>query len=111
MHDRELKSEVKDHPAGTIGIYTDHIARFSDFTVSITGLDVPQGTVMRWSRGVYLAYNTNEFIRNMTGEWLFLMDDDHRFDPNLLTQLLDHNVDVVCALTSKKFPPYPPVIY
>lgn len=39
------------------------------------------------------------------------MDDDHRFDPDILTKLLDHNLDVVVALTTKKFPPYPPVLY
>lgn len=45
MHIREQK-KTNNHPPGTIGLYTDHIARFSDFTVSITGLDVPQGTVL-----------------------------------------------------------------
>jgi hypothetical protein len=110
-HNRAAAKEVKQHPPGTIGIYTDHIARFSDFTVSITGMHVPEGTRYAWSRGVYLAHNTNVFIREMEGDWLFLMDDDHRFEPEILTRLLDHDLDVVVALTSKKFPPYPPVLY
>lgn len=33
------------HPPGSIGIYTDNIARFSDFTVSMMDLKVPAGTV------------------------------------------------------------------
>lgn len=111
MHIRDAARTIHDHSPGTVGIYTDNIARFSDFTVSITGLQVPDGTVFSWSRGVYLAYNTNRFIREMHGDWLFLMDDDHRFEPDILKRLLDHDLDVVCALTSKKFPPYEPVIY
>lgn len=111
MHIREAKADVKDHPPGTVGVYTDHIARFSDFTVSIASLEVPKDTVFSWARGVYLAYNTNRFIREMQGEWLFLMDDDHRFDQDILTRLLDLDVDVAVALTSKKFPPYDPVLY
>jgi GT2 family glycosyltransferase len=108
---RETPAVERIHPAGTVGVYTDHIARFSDFTVSISSLQVPQGTQFAWSRGVYLAYNTNRFVREMQGEWLFLMDDDHRFDPDILMRLLDHDVDVAVALTSKKFPPYEPVLY
>lgn len=111
MHMREPALVSGKHPAGTVGIYTDHIARYSDFTVSIASLNVPEGTQFAWSRGVYLAYNTNRFIREMHGDWLFMMDDDHRFDPDILTRLLDHNVDVAVALTSKKFPPYEPVLY
>ena len=99
------------HPPGTIGIYSDHIARFVDFSVSIRALEVPEGSVFSWSRGVYLAYNTNQFIRELDGDWLFLMDDDHRFEPDILMKLLDHKLDVVVALTSKKFPPYQPVLY
>lgn len=112
MHKREV-TENGDilHPPGTIGVYTDHIARFSDFTVSIKALIEPPGTVTAWARGVYLAYNTNRFIRELEGEWLFLMDDDHRFDPDLLIKLLDHELDVVVPITSKKFPPYEPVLY
>ena len=47
----------------------------------------------------------------MQGEWLFLMDDDHRFDDDLVMKLLDHDLDVVTAITTKKFPPYAPVLY
>jgi len=113
MHIRDVPtiSVESKHPAGTIGIYTDHIARFSDFTVSIISLLTPPGTVYSWARGVYLAYNTNRFIRELEGDWLFLMDDDHRFDPDILMNLLDHELDVVVALTCKKFPPYEPVLY
>lgn len=115
MHLREatVRDLITEHGPGTIGIYTDHIARFSDFTVSIQGLLTPPGTEFAWSRGVYLAYNTNRFIREMSddSEWLFLMDDDHRFDPDILMKLLDHDLDVVVATTSKKFPPYEPVLY
>lgn len=110
MHAREGKGTT-EHPPGTVGIYTDHIARFSDFTVSIASLDIPEGTQLSWARGVYLAFNTNRFIRELHGEWLFMMDDDHRFEPDILTRLLDHDLDVVVALTSKKFPPYEPVLY
>jgi hypothetical protein len=111
MHIRAANEESDRHPPGTIGVYTDHIARFSDFTVSLRGLEVPKGSIFSYSRGVYLAFNTNRFIREMEGEWLFLMDDDHRFEGDILMKLLAHDLDVVVALTSKKFPPYEPVLY
>ena len=111
MHIRAANEESDNHPPGTIGVYTDHIARFSDFTVSLRGLEVPKGSIFSYSRGVYLAFNTNRFIREMEGEWLFLMDDDHRFEGDILMKLLDHDLDVVVAMTCKKFPPYPPVLY
>src|SRR3954463_9272378 len=99
-----------EYTPGTIGIYTDHIARFSDFSIAIRGLRVPEGTQFNWARGVYLAFNTNEFIRNMKGDWLMLMDDDHRFEPDFLERLLDHDKDVVVAHTTKKLPPYNSVL-
>lgn len=103
--------EASKFSPGTVAIFTDHIARYSDFTVSLTMLKIPQGSHFMWARGVYLAYNFNHFAREMQGDWLFLMDDDHRFDPDLLMRLLAHDKDVVVGLTSKKFPPYDPVLY
>lgn len=108
---REQGVEVDDFSPGTVAVYTDHVARFSDFIVSLRALEVPKGSVFSYSKGVYLAYNTNRFIREMEGDWLFLMDDDHRFEPDILLRLLALDVDVAVALTSKKFPPYAPVLY
>ena len=42
---REAHGIDSHHPPGSVGIYTDHIARFSDFTVSFIDLKVPKGTV------------------------------------------------------------------
>lgn len=42
---REAQGIDSIHPPGTIGIYTDNIARFSDFTVSMIDLKVPAGTI------------------------------------------------------------------
>lgn len=42
---REANGVATHHPPGSVGIYTDNIARFSDFTVSMIDLKVPEGTV------------------------------------------------------------------
>ncbi|MBV1758131.1 MAG: hypothetical protein KMY55_09860 [Dethiosulfatibacter sp.] len=44
-------------------------------------------------------------------EWLFFIDADMTFPPNLLTRLLSHNAPVVTAMAFKRVPPYTPCFY
>ncbi len=92
-----------------------------------------------WSWGELLAYSahslceSNEYIhrdkstmswhaaaRNgladrMLGDWLFMLDTDHAFEPDLLGRLLhrlnEHQLDVVTGVYVFKRPPHSPVIF
>ena len=47
----------------------------------------------------------------MRGDWLWIMGDDHLFDPDILNRLLARELDVVVPLVAKRMPPFEPVIF
>jgi hypothetical protein len=99
------------HPAGTIGLPVGSLARYWQVYASLDTLHVPPGTEMLFGEGVNIAYNLNKIIREMKGEWLFIMGDDHRFREDLLLRLLDHVVDVVVPMTCRRGVPFQTVLY
>lgn len=44
-------------------------------------------------------------------EWLFLLNDDHVYPPDILIRLLSHNKDFVTGLYLKKQLPFDPILY
>ena len=50
-------------------------------------------------------------IRVMVGDWIWVMGDDHLFDPQLLNHLLARDLDVVVPLVAKRMPPFEPVAF
>jgi hypothetical protein len=58
-------------------------------------------------KGMDVTTNLNTIIRDLfEGEWLWILGDDHTFDPLLLTRLLARDLDVVVPLVTKKSPPF-----
>jgi beta-1,4-mannosyl-glycoprotein beta-1,4-N-acetylglucosaminyltransferase len=108
---KRLPVRVKTHPGGTIAIPTNETLRFTDFAQSLTSVHAPQDTKIVWQKGSSIVRNRNALVRTFVGEWLWFMDDDHKFPPTLLWQLLDHEVDVIVPLCLKRYYPYEPVIY
>lgn len=99
-------------PAGTIGVLSSDLARYSDFALALMHTIKPDGTKLAWMRGVDVVSNMNTMvIASMQGEWLWILGDDHVFDPDTLMRLLAHDVDVVVPLCLKRSPPYDPVVY
>lgn len=98
-------------PPGTIGVLCDHVSRYTDFSVSITGMTIPEGSKVTWAISADIVGNCNDLAENFHGDWLWIMGDDHVFPPDLLTNLLAHDVDVVVPLCARKNPPFPPVLY
>lgn len=102
-------AEPKVHPPGTIGVPSGDLARFPDFTFSLTILQRPPGCTWSMPKGVSVARNRNHIwneFKGTDGEWLWMLDDDHCFTPDALVKLLDRNVDVVAPLVFKKRPPF-----
>lgn len=105
---REVGTE---HPAGTIAIPVGSLGRYWQLYAALDELHVPKGTEIMFAEGVNVAYNLNKIIREMKGEWLWVMGDDHRFKPDMLMKLLRHQVDVVVPVCSRRGVPFQTVLY
>lgn len=99
-----------DSPGTMIVISTD-LARYSRFPQAFMQVQSPPGTIWTWLTGAEIAKQLNHGIRNMQGEWVWLMADDHVFAPDTLMRLLAHDKDIVAPLVSTRNPPYVPVLY
>jgi hypothetical protein len=98
------------HSPGTIVITAASLARYAEFWLSLESLKVPMGTRLVCSRGADIPHQLNEGIRKMTGEWVFILGDDHTFEPDLLLHLLSRQVDVVMPVVPRRDAPFCPVI-
>ena len=105
---REISSS---HPAGTVGVVVGSLARYRAVFTSLEKLRVPAGTNLWFAEGVEIARNCNTLVDEMTGEWLWIMGDDHRFGPDVLLRLLDRQVDIVVPLVCRRHPPFESVLY
>lgn len=99
------------YPAGTIGVPVGSLARYLGTFDSLDKVKVPLGTNLLFAEGVNVAYNCNNLIKNMTGEWLWLLGDDHRFKDDILLELLKHQVDIVVPVVSRRGMPFQTVLY
>lgn len=87
------------------------LARYLGLFSSLDHLQVPKGTELVFAEGVSVAHNCNTIVRNMKGEWLWIMGDDHRFRPDMLMKLLDHDVDLCVPIVSRRGSPFQTVLY
>lgn len=103
------------HPPGTIALPVGELARFSAFTYSAACLQYPPGTTIAMMQSLSIPRNLNEIIRDSLArpddEWVWLQADDHVFEPDLLTRLLDRELDVVVPLIVRRRPPFAPVLF
>jgi len=105
---RQIESK---HPPGTVGVIIGSLARYRALFTSLDRLRVPKGTTLIYAESADIARNCNSLVDSMTGEWLWIMGDDHRFGPDILMKLLDREVDIIVPLVSMRNPPFDPVIY
>lgn len=99
------------HPPGTVGVLVGSLARYRALFTSIERLRVPAGTNLIFAEGPEVARNCNSLVDQMTGEWLWIMGDDHRFGPDILLKLLERRVDIVVPLVCRRQPPFETVLY
>ena len=98
---------------GVIGVATSFLGRYREFDVSVNRVVAPPGSVREWFMGVNIAFHFNNMIRKMLKgdyQWVWILGDDHVFQPNLLMRLLERNVDVVVPLCLRRNNPFFPVI-
>lgn len=102
---------IQEGSPGTIVLVTSDLGRYGAFEQSLENLLVPNGTKLLRIRGMSSAKSQNIGVHNRVGEWVWFIDDDHTFAPDILMRLLKHNVDVVAPLVPMRFPPYSLVLY
>lgn len=105
----------QDHPPGAICIASGELARYPHFTNSMLNVLRPKGTVVHMGIGLNVAANFNQGVRRMLEadhlQWVWIMGDDHEFDPSTLLHLLDRDLDIVVPLVVRRQPPFIPVLF
>ena len=99
------------HRGGTVGVPCGTHPRYLEFENALEALQVPSGTTSLRLPGSNVTRNCEMISDLMAGEWLWLLGDDHTFPADTLLKLLDHNVDVVVPICSRRGPPFLPVLY
>lgn len=100
--------------SGLVGVIAQDTARFSMFGASLSALEVPPETQIKWVIGHNIASSMNDLVDALymsKAEWLFILGDDHVFSSDLLLKLLAHDRDIVVPLCLTRMPPYKPVVF
>jgi hypothetical protein len=76
----------------------------------------PPDTRVNWVIGLDVTANFNRIANEMLDSdpdstALWIMGDDHIFDPLLLIQLMNHDLDVVVPFCLERQAPFKPVVY
>ncbi len=102
------------YPAGCVGYPGTELARFAEFHDSHERLMVPYGTYGRPFRSYDAAWNYNDLCSSALNEgaaWLWILNDDNVFAPDLLLKLLARNTDVIAPLCALKNPHFKPMAF
>jgi hypothetical protein len=99
-----------------VGVLSNELARFSGFFQSLLGTMgcLPPGSGLGWAKGVNIPKACNSLAMQMlAGSYshLWIMGDDHSFEPDIVARLLAHEVDIVVPHCLKRYPPWEPVLY
>ncbi len=97
-----------------ICVPTAEFARRADFYDYFNQLEKPEGTMVTFSHGQSPARNRNIMIRmalQHEASHILFLDDDMAFKPNLLTRLMEHDVDIVSGLYLMRNYPHLPVMF
>lgn len=109
-----MQGVASRHPPGVVALITGDLTRYAVSMQSIMGLKVPPGTANAWNMGVLIARSLNSAFQTMMEreqmQWVWVMGDDHTFEPDVLLHLLDRDVDVVAPLCLNRLPPMDPTI-
>jgi hypothetical protein len=103
-----LRLDRNAHPPGTVLIPCHDQARFHQFTNDMVVLDVPDGTQILIMRSASIIQNMNMGVASMNDDsaWLLVLGDDHAFGRDFAVRLLEHNLDIVAPLCTRRSPPF-----
>jgi hypothetical protein len=99
---------------GLVGVIANDSARYSLFASCIDQLDLPEGWKKEWVIGGDWCSARNQLCQLVLDEgydYLWFMDDDHAFPPQILTKLLAHQKPLVTPVCLTRVYPFNPVQY
>lgn len=99
------------HPPGTIVVISGDLSRYSSFAMSFCAVEKPMGSSSSWITSADIVDNLNTSVQHMTGEWIWILGDDHVFAPETLMRLLAHNLPAVFPVCCHRKPPFAPIIF
>lgn len=104
---------MKPLPPGTIVIPSGHEPRFHAFYGSLIRLlpSLPAGSAIRQTQGPDIPFNINHGIEHAVGEWVWIVGDDHTFEPNIIERLWQHDVAIVAPFVLRRSVPHPTVMF
>lgn len=100
------------HSPGTAVMISHNGVRFTQSAQCFAALSAPAGSRMEhFAAGLDLAQAREWIAADSTGEWLFFVDDDMLFAPDLLRRLLarldEHpDLDIIAAFAVRRWPPH-----
>lgn len=99
---------------GLVGIIANDAARFSEFGSCVTRLQAPEGWDIEWVIGGDWCGARNTLVEiALDGgyDYLWFMDDDHSFGPDILMRLLAHDKPLINPLCLTRTMPFIPCVY
>lgn len=102
----------QDYKEKIIVVVCSLVPRFLMFEWSLEALQAPRGSGILRPSSANLVDSLNKTLKQVQSiPWsrVFYIDDDHQFDGDTLLRLMEHDLDVVAAVTVKKNPPFVPV--
>jgi Fringe-like len=100
--------------SGIVGILANDSARFSLFTACVSRLELPPGWRKEFLIGGDWCGARNSLVKMVLEsdtQWLWFMDDDHAFSPDILLRLLQHDLPLVVPVCLTRSAPFAPVTY
>lgn len=115
--DPATRKLVESLPKGLFAVLANENARYTSFHAACTALGMPYGSRFMFQTGCYVVDSSNRAVMsiNPDEDWVMLMGDDHKFPPEMVLQLLsqmyNHDLDIIVPLCFKRSFPPAPVIY
>lgn len=92
-------------PSGTIGLATRDFV-YAEFALNLARLAQQTNFDIYGALNYDLAHARNGMVEIFEGDYLWLMDDDHTFEPDILKRLLAHKKDIVGPLVLGRRAPF-----
>lgn len=103
------------HPPGAVIVPCTDLGRYTRFNFDLQRLitRLPAGSRWCYARGFSVLENLNDALERLRDEeeWVWLIGDDHAFEPDIVDRLLDLDRDVAVPLCTGRTPPFPLVAF
>jgi hypothetical protein len=99
---------------GVINVLETFLCRYPEFSIALEQLDKPSPATAFRQKGVGTTANLNrgfQFMLSGDYEWMWIVDDGCMFPVDLLSNLLERNVDIIVPFSLNDDYPHLPEIY